>query len=497
MKIRRLICPGIADGVNNHIYSGRVTTAGGIIQSVEAGDFAVEAPGDILLEPGQLLCPAFVDAHGHSDISVMAMPEAVGKQAQGIAFEVSGNCGLSPFPLTEKNRAHLQELYRQYQIPLTWSDHDSYQNELRKRNCALELFSLTGHNTLRAAVAGYEKKHLSASELQDMQLLLDKELSAGSPGLSLGLLYVPGCFATPEELCALLQVVARHNKICTVHLKSEGNELEEALQETLQIARQANLTKLHLSHLKTAGAANHHKLPAILQALQTPYMRVTGDVYCYDASMTQLSVILPAPFDDMDDIKLMQILQQPEVFEQARQGLQAQRSMEYWQQVRLISAAAPFDAYCSMFLSQAAQKHNTTPAELCLQIIRQDAAGARAAFHTLSKKNMELLAAHAAVVPGSDESARNTSYDFGISHPRGFGNHPTYFALRRSQNCNIAGIVREMSALPAEIFDLPQIGRIQSGCRAVFTVLNTGEYCARSTFAAPHTPAVGAKVITL
>ena len=61
------------------------------------------------------------------------------------------------------------------------------------------------------------------------------------------------------------------------------------------------LKKLHLSHLKTAGAQNFHKISAILNALDRQDMQVTGDVYCYNASMTQLSVILPSPFDEYDD----------------------------------------------------------------------------------------------------------------------------------------------------------------------------------------------------
>ena len=496
MSFRRLICRRIADGINENIFSGRITVENGRISSVEAGDFVPEESCDIFFDEDKLLCPAFVDAHGHSDLSLLAMPRATGKTAQGIAWEISGNCGLSPFPLTELNRSHLQELYQQYQIPLTWQDFSSYRQTLQRNNGSLELFPLVGPNTLRAAVAGYEKKVLSTGELQTMQLLLDKELSSGAQGLSLGLLYVPGCFANVEEITALLKVVARHRKICTVHLKSEGSNLEEALHDTLTAARMAGLQKLHLSHLKTAGHSNFHKISYILEALQTPDIRVTGDVYCYDASMTQLSVILPAPYDRLDDVKLMKMLNDESLLRQIAGVMQKQRPMEYWQHVRLLTAADGFERFTGMLLSDAARLLKLAPAELCLQILRRNAPGATGAFHTLSADNMQILAAHASTVPGSDESARDQRVNFGLSHPRGFGNHPEYFALRRRQQAPLGRIIREMSGLPAEIFALDHIGRIRKDCRAVFTVLDPEQYRACSSFASPHELSAGSEIIS-
>ena len=97
---------------------------------MEKGSFLPEKD-DLFFDGSQLIAPGFIDAHGHSDISLLAMPDAAGKTAQGIAFEISGNCGLSPFPLTENNYEHLCGLYRQYKIPLTWQNYTSYTTCLR------------------------------------------------------------------------------------------------------------------------------------------------------------------------------------------------------------------------------------------------------------------------------------------------------------------------------------------------------------------------------
>ena len=497
MTVRRLICRRIADGVHDSLFAGRVTVENHLITQVEKGEFAPENTFDQVLEENFILAPAFIDAHGHSDISLFAMPDATGKCAQGIAAEISGNCGLSPFPLTDRNRAHLQELYRQYQTDLTWSDFNSYMESLLNRRAQLELYPLVGHNTLRAAVAGYERKNLTSDELSVMQQMLDRELQSGALGLSLGLLYVPGCFSSFEEITALLQVVARHNKICTVHLKSEGNDLENALTDTLAAARAAGLRKLHLSHLKTAGSGNFHKLPLLLDALATPDLRVTGDCYCYDASMTQLSVILPQPFDQYDDVTLCDRLHDEKCFAAALNKLRAERTGDYFSRVRIISAAGQFRDCRGKLLSDCAVQYNVPAAELCLQIIRAGAAEATAAFHTLSRTNMEIIAAHPATVPGSDESTRDLSGKFGSSHPRGFGNHAEYFNLRRQQGIEIGAIIREMSAQVADIFGLTHIGRIAVNCRAVLVKLDPDQYCACNSFVNPHIPAAGAQIIRL
>ena len=108
---------------------------------------------------------------------------------------------------------------------------------------------------------------------------------------------------------------------------------------------------------------------------------------------------------------------------------------------------------------------------------------------------MRCLAAHRNVVPGSDESARSCTEKYGRSHPRGFGNHARYFNLRREQGAEIAEIIRQMSLVPAEIFNLQNIGSISVGKRAVFTALDTAVYADRATFAEPHKLAGGARLL--
>ena len=148
-----------------------------------------------------ILAPGFIDIHAHSDLSLAAEPTAFGKISQGITTEISGNCGLSPFPiLTDEVRKHLEKTYRKYQVPITWSDYEGYVSAVEQRNPSVNFASFCGYNTLRANFTGYENKPFPIEKIREMRDLLSEMLAQGAVGLSTGLLYVPGNFATTEEL---------------------------------------------------------------------------------------------------------------------------------------------------------------------------------------------------------------------------------------------------------------------------------------------------------
>ena len=255
----------LADGSGAPLRRSAVLAGDGKILAVEP-DLPRSAAERTVELGGRILAPGFIDVHGHSDLALPARPEGFGKISQGITTEIMGNCGLSAFPLTGRNREHLQELWAQYGVTLDWSDFRGWRAALSARAPKLRAEALAGHNTLRAAVAGYETETLTSAQLEEMKTLLDAELAAGAAGLSSGLLYVPGKFAPPGEIVELMRVAARRDRLYATHLRSEGNELLEALGETIDCAREAGLRRLHISHFKTAGAVSytHLTLPTIL-----------------------------------------------------------------------------------------------------------------------------------------------------------------------------------------------------------------------------------------
>ena len=481
----------IYDGTGNTPFKGDVMISGERISVIGPGLNCEDC--EIIDAGGLALAPGFIDCHAHSDISILAAPEAAGKISQGVTTEINGNCGLSAFPVTTENREHLGELYRNYGIKIDWTSFPEYVSQVSAVRPSINPIYLTGHNTLRAAVRGYKEGKADRTKIAAMSELLDKCLKAGAAGLSLGLLYTPGCFAGKDEITALMQVVGNHNKICTVHLRSEGNELVEALNETVEMAFEADLKKLHISHLKTGGQENWHKLPQAMSIISRPPagMRITFDRYPYTESMTSLSVLIPPPYDKFNDVTLQKKMSEElDFYNQVVDALK-QLPDERWTRVRLVSSKA--DQYTGLLglqISESAKSNGVKPAELCAKILRDDATGAMAAFKGMNEDNMRSIIRDPRGCCGSDETARPFSYELGRSHPRGFGSFPRYFNILK-ESMALEHIIRKVTSLPAGIFGIKDRGMIRPGYFADLVLFDPGNYMDYADFKAPHSPAKG------
>ncbi len=480
----------IADGTGAELVKRDVLIADGKIQAVETDITGAAADRTLVFPRSEILAPGFIDVHGHSDIAALADPECFAKVSQGVTTEIVGNCGLSAFPVTDANREHLAELYANYAMAPEWADFSAFQAEVARRKSALRLPALCGHNTLRAAVAGYDTERLSAAQLRQMTELLDVQLGQGALGLSSGLLYVPGKFADPAEIVALLKVVARHDAIYTTHLRSEGNELLEALTETLELARSANLRRVHISHFKTAGRANWHKLDAaleLLEAARSEGLIVTVDRYPYTESMTQLSVILPGKWSDLDDGTIQRNLQDSSAREVLISELAAARSPDYWQSVRLISGGAAAPEECGKTLAEISAE----PPRRVVELLAGDCAGTTAAFAGMSEENLRRILALDFCMAGSDGNAFPADYRFGRAHPRAFGAIAKFCRKRLDSGSSIPAAVWRLTGLAAQTFQLPETGVIRPGVPADLVAFNPETIDGNADFGAPHTPATG------
>ena len=484
----------LANGSGSPLRRSAVLVDGERILAVEPEITASAADRTVELR-GRILSPGCIDVHGHSDLALAARPEGVGKISQGISCEIMGNCGLSAFPLSPENREHLGELWAQYETALDWEDFSGWRAALRSRGVRLRPEALVGHNTLRAAVAGYADETLSPGQLEEMKRLLARELAAGALGLSTGLLYVPGKFAPPGEIEELMRVVAAHDKIYATHLRSEGNELFESLDETIECARRAGLKKLHISHFKTAGRANWGKLDGALERFESARaagIRVTIDRYPWTESMTQLSVILPGKAGDLDDSSLSRLLANAEERLRIAAALAASRSADYWEGVTLVSTrSAKFRGDGGRTIAALAEREQITPAGLVVELLAEDAAGTTAAFRGMSEENLRRILALPFCMMGSDESARPADDSIGRSHPRGFGSAARFLRRLLDAGSPIESAVYRMTGLAAGTFELSGIGRIEPGKAADFTAFDPDVVDAAADFANPHTPAAG------
>ena len=239
----------------------RIVAVGDLSKAVAANEFAAD---------GLLVCPGFIDVHTHSDAYLLIEPGAPSKIRQGVTTEITGNCGASAAPRWPGYTMPSDWLEQTY--PGDWHSVAEYRALLDAQKPAVNSAMLIGHRAIRAAVMGIAPRAATKDEIAQMEVLLDAALAEGGAGLSTGLVYAPAMHAQPEEITALAKVVARRGGIYATHMRSEGGTLLEAIDEALDVAR-ASGVRLQISHLKTAGRANWHKLDAALEKIRAAQTR--------------------------------------------------------------------------------------------------------------------------------------------------------------------------------------------------------------------------------
>ena len=478
----------IIDGTGAPPFIGWMRIEGERIREISPSPLERE-DADFVDAQGLTLAPGFIDAHAHSDLSLLAAPEAEGKISQGITSEISGNCGLSTFPISaEEVRGHLMEVYRNYGIPLEWNDFRTYSERLSDAGPSINAGFLCGHNTLRANVLGYGNHRGTKADRERECGLLREALEQGALGLSSGLLYVPGKFAPREELTELAAVLREFDAPYATHLRSEGDRLLESVTEAVEIAESSGI-RLHLSHLKTAQARNWHKMDALLERIDqagSGGLRVTADRYPYTSGQTSLSVVLPDPCGDLTDRQIQDLLSGSPA-ERKRLTEELVRQEIDWGKIILCTTRHPeLKRYGGWNLREIGEDLSRDPAELCMECLTQDATGAMAAFQGLSPENLRRFLCLEYLCCGTDETARPCSERIGRSHPRGFGSFPRFIRLGLEIGIPLERIIRRLTRLPAEIFSLRERGELRPGYYADCVLFSREELRDCADFGNPH-----------
>ncbi len=481
----------IYDGSGKEAFYGNVYLKSGKITAVTSPDAKIPPEYHIFPADGLTLVPGFIDPHSHSDLSILACPEAFSKISQGVTTELVGNCGLSVFPSPPPVQEHLQQLYAAYNIPIIWQDLDGYAGQVEKAKPAINIGSLCGQNTLRAAVCGYTRKQVNDADILQMKKHLQEAIRQGAFGLSTGLLYVPGIFSSRDELKQILSVLKESQAVYATHLRSESQFLLEAIDEAIELAA-AGSGKLQISHLKTARAENWHKITEVLARIESARqngLQITADRYPYTMSQTSLSVILPEPYASMPDKTIQETL--------SEDGEKCQALIRHFEQDPVspdIVLSATGDLRCREFLGQpfiqVARHLNLKPEILLTELMKNHAVSTMGAFGGLSRDNLNVLLRQKWLCCGSDENSRPADFRIGRSHPRAFGSFPRFIQMLR-QETGLAEAIRRVTSLPASIFGLHDRGLIRRGFAGDLVLLDPDRFQDHADFIHPHAPASG------
>lgn len=431
--------PSVVDGTGEKARSEDVLIIGGRIQAI--GDFEKISGDQVIDASGLILAPGFIDTHSHHDRGLPQHPHATAAVSQGITTIVVGMDGTSS----------------QMAQPLRAS--------IKATPISVNVATYTGHGSLRSAVMGNDyRREASQEEVIAMSALLERELAAGSLGLSTGLEYDPGIYSNTDEVTALAKVAAASNARYISHMRSEDRNLEEALEELLQIGKKANIP-VQISHIKLASVDLWGQAARILKRLdkaRAAGIEVTADIYPYTYWEASLSVLLPNR--DFNDIKAANYVLEKLA---PASGL----TLTYYE---------PDPTLVGKNIAQIAATRNRGEAETFLQLLRdaydRDPDDDTHLFSRDSVMGVSMTEEDIAALIAWPHT--NLCSDGGISgHPRGFGAFPRAiheYVVKRPV-VSLEEMIRKMTSLSATHMGLANRGIIAPGYAADLVLLDIDE----------------------
>lgn len=444
---------------------------------------------------GRVVCPGFIDMHSHSDFTILANPRSESKIRQGVTTEVIGNCGMSAAPRYEEALKRGHEMCQDFGFTCSWKSVADYFSLLEDTGIGINIISLAGHGNIRTSVMGYTNSTATDAQLSKMKSLLEDSLNAGCFGISSGLIYPPGCFTPTDELIELCKVVAEFDGIYATHMRSEGDKLLEAIDETLDIGKESG-ARVHISHLKTSGQGNWHKLQAVFDKLDN-CPDVTVDRYPYTAGSTGLDAVLPSWMYEGGTNKEMERLQDTEIRNRLILELSGEDSRD-WSTVMISSVWNKANKnWVGKRLSELMQGE----IEPLLDFLISEECKTEAIFFSMSEDNLQQILKKTYVMIGSDASSRAT---YGILaqdmvHPRGFGTFPEVlgYYVREKKILSMEDAVWKMTLLPAKTLKIPDRGQIKEGYFADIVVFDPATINSTATYESPLSYPTGIDFVIL
>jgi N-acyl-D-amino-acid deacylase len=463
------------------------------------GDLHREPAGRNLHAAGKVVTPGFIDMHSHSDWRLWENRRAESKVRQGVTSEVVGNCGFSPAPVSDEFLGDLRgfALHVPAGMDFRWRSVGDYLRAFDATGTAVNVLQLVGHGTLRIAAMGFARREPTRAELGLMQKLLADGIEDGAWGLSTGLIYAPGSYATTEEIVALASVAARHRGLYASHIRGEGATLLDAVGEAIHIAREGDLP-VQISHVKAAGRPNWGKVAdalALIDAARGEGLDVMADVYPYTASSTTLRTLLPDWALEGGVAAMLERLADADVRARVRRDIESPATGQGlldrigWENVMVASATRRKDAEGKR-ISEIAASRGADPLDAAIELIVAEGGKGSMILFQLDERDLRRALVHPAVMIGSDGSALAPygGLAAGKPHPRSYGTFPRVLGAyaRDERVLSLAQAVHKMTGLPARRLGLKDRGVIAVGAKADLVVLDARRVADRATYEAPH-----------
>ena len=475
----------------------------GTLTAGDAGDARVIDADGLVLSPG------FIDMHAHSDLQLLVAPDHYAKLSQGVTTELLGQDGLSYAPVDDAVLAGVREKIAGWNdnpedFDWDWRSVREYLDRLDRpdpstpgQRIAANAAYLVPQGTVRALVMGFEEGAASADDVARMQDVVRTAMEEGAVGMSSGLTYTPGMYATTEELGALCRTVGELGGFYAPHHRSYGKGALAAYAEMIGLSRDTGCA-LHLSHATMNFAENKGRageLLALIDEALDDGIDITLDTYPYLPGATTLSAILPSWASSGGTEATLGRLRDPELRARIRENVEVYGSdgchgvVAEWDTLEISGVQhAELAGYVGRTIAQIAAAEGREPFDVFAGILIDDRCGTGILQHVGHEENVQAIMVHRTHTGGSDGLLVG-----GKPHPRAWGTFPRYLGhyCRELGLMSLEETVHHLTGRPAARLRLRERGLVREGWAADLVLFDPETVADRATFAEPRQPAVG------
>ncbi|MDP3718018.1 MAG: D-aminoacylase [Acidobacteriota bacterium] len=471
---------------------------------VAIGPLADATARETLDATGLVVAPGFINMLSWADEPLLVDGRSQGNVRQGVTLEVFGE-GWSMGPLNERMKTEQLAGQGDLKFPIDWTTLGEYLDGLIRKGVSTNVASFVGATTLRIHEIGYEDRDPTAEELERMKELVRRAMREGALGVGSSLIYAPAFYAKTPELVALARAAGESGGMYISHMRSEGSRLLEAIDELIQIARDAGVPA-EIYHLKAAGRENWDKTDAAIariEAARREGLRITADVYTYPAGATGLNATMPPWVQEGGHDRWVSRLRDPAT--RARVMTEMTTPTTEWE--NFFVGAGPEGILLSGFktealkpltgqtLAQVAKARGTSPEETAINLVIEDGSRVEAVYFLMSEDNLRKKLRLPWVSFGSDSGSMAPEGVFLRSnpHPRAYGNFARWLGryVRDEELVPLEEAIRRMTTMPAEHLSIKERGRLAEGYFADVVVFDPARIQDHATFERPHQYATG------
>ncbi|HYG00833.1 MAG TPA: D-aminoacylase [Chryseosolibacter sp.] len=478
----------IYDGSGNDGYVGDIAINADTIATI--GDLSNAIANIDIDITGLVVAPGFINMLSWAENTLLEDGTSMSDIKQGVTLEVFGE-GWSAGPVRRLSKKQADTL---------WTSLGGYFDYIQRKGVSCNVASFVGATTVRIHEMDYDNRKPTSTELAAMKRLVENAMLDGAMGLGSSLGYTPASFASTEELIELCKVVSKYDGMYITHLRSEGDFIEEAIDEALTIASQANI-RTEIYHLKVNIERNWSKIDRVLSIIdsaQRAGLKISANMYPYTASGTGLSSRLPAWVQEGGAREMRKRLRNPSlrkrVLYEMENGIPYQNSDP--SKVRLMGFRLDSlnRLYRGKYLDEAARLHGKSADETVIDLIVRDKSRIEALYFLQTEENVRKIIQQPYVSFGSDAGSYNLADTANLpDHPRTYGTFARVIGkyVRDEKLVPLAESIRRLTSLPAANLRLERRGFLLPGYFADVTVFNYNDIKDLSTFEKPHQYSTG------